>query len=55
MKTMELLEGGSVDTAVSQKPMGGLLNREEHLLYVVTETDVSSVLYPSTFKTILTT
>jgi len=46
MNTLEILEEGTVDTAVSQKPVANLMNVAGRLMYIVTETEVASVFFP---------
>ncbi len=51
MNTMEILEEGTIDTSISQKPIAGLMNIASRLMYIVTETEVASVFFPGTFST----
>lgn len=46
MNTMEILEEGTIDTALSQKPISGLMNVNSRLMYIVTETEVASIFFP---------
>jgi hypothetical protein len=46
MNTMDIIEEGTIDTTLSQKPLGGLMNVASRLMYIVTETEVASIFFP---------